>query len=89
MKIFETDGKLKHCAILAVFVSLLVGGCSLFDNDNDDNNNKNKNKKPPKVVEKTVACQKAEEDYNNCLASGVPTSQCDGYRAEVRDACGY
>lgn len=80
---FETDGKLKHCAVLAVFVSLLVGGCSLFDDDNDNN------KERSKGGEKVTACQEAENNHKACLAAGKSPSDCGLLREQVAEHCGY
>jgi len=82
MSIFETDGKVKHYAVLAVFVSLLVGGCSLFDRDNDNDKDRSKGE------EKLTACEKAKKEFDACVAAKGSVSDCVELRELVAEHCG-
>jgi hypothetical protein len=79
MNIFEADGRLKHRAVLVVFISLLVGSCALFDHDDKDHSNGG---------EKGNPCQEAQKNYNACVASPKSSKECSGLRERVANACG-
>jgi len=84
MKIFETDGKLKYCAVLAVFVSLLVSGCSLFDHDDKDHS---KNGKKTNGGEKSISCEEAKANFNACVAAKGSASDCVELHDQLGDIC--
>jgi hypothetical protein len=79
MNIFEADGRLKHRAVLVVFISLLVGSCALFDHDDKDHSNGG---------EKSNFCQEAQKNYAACVASPKSSKECSGLRERVANACG-
>jgi hypothetical protein len=78
MNIFEADGRLKHRAVLVVFISLLVGSCGLFDHDDKDRSNGG---------EKGNPCQEAQKNYNACVAERGSPSACVEFHDQVGTLC--